>query len=37
MPELKKGFTCNKCELSAVGNDFKNLGEKTLITNEKLS
>jgi len=26
VPDSKKGFTCNKCELNAVGNDFKNLG-----------
>jgi hypothetical protein len=25
VPDLKKGFTCNNCELEAVGKDFKNL------------
>ncbi len=33
VPDIKRGFTCNNCELNAVGNDFKNLGDQTLITN----
>jgi hypothetical protein len=37
VPDLKPQFTCNNCELNAVGNDFKNLGDKTLISNDKLS
>lgn len=37
VPDLNRGFTCNNCELKAVGGDLKNLGEKTLISNDKLS
>ena len=37
VPDGNRGFTCNSCELQAVGNDLRNLGEKTLIKNDKLS
>lgn len=35
--EKHRGFTCNNCQMQATGNDFKNLGEKTLIPNDKLA